>query len=153
MVDVYHYFRDSGGMGDGRRVAPISEIVDLLFELTDQIKANFAAVTAGLQLTAPQARTLLRIDGPASMRELAARIGYDASNMTGIVEALRRRGLVERQTLPADRRVKQVVLTEHGHRLQEQLRHSLGEAMPALGRLDDADRKELHGMLRRGLGR
>lgn len=140
-------------MGDGRRVAPISEIVDLLFELTDQIKAHFAAVTAGLQLTAPQARTLLRIDGPTSMRELAARIGYDASNMTGIVEALRRRGLVDRQTLPTDRRVKQVVLTEQGHRLQEQLRRSLGEAMPALGRLDDADRKELHGMLRRGLER
>jgi DNA-binding MarR family transcriptional regulator len=88
-----------------------------------------------------------------SMRELAARTRYDASNMTGIVEGLYARGLVERQTSSADRRVRRIVLTEQGAGLRERLRSELAENVPAIGELTVAERQALHEILRRALDR
>ncbi|HEX6345815.1 MarR family winged helix-turn-helix transcriptional regulator [Umezawaea sp.] len=135
--------------GSQQRPAPVVEVVDLLFELTDRVKAQFAMVTGSLQLQVPQARALLRINGPVSMRDLAARLRCDASNMTGIIDGLHAGGLVERQALPNDRRVKQVVLTEEGKRLQTRLRQRLAVGVPVLGTLDDTERQELHAILLR----
>ncbi|MCS7484096.1 MarR family winged helix-turn-helix transcriptional regulator [Umezawaea endophytica] len=135
--------------GSQQRPAPVVEVVDLLFELTDRVKAQFAVVTGALELQVPQARTLLRINGPVSMRDLAARLRCDASNMTGIIDGLHARGLVERNPLPNDRRVKQVVLTEEGKRLQTRLRQRLAVDVPVLGKLDDTQRQELHAILLR----
>jgi MarR family transcriptional regulator, organic hydroperoxide resistance regulator len=138
---------------DGRRLSPVVETVGLLLELTDHLKARFVAVSATVGLSMAQARTLLRIEGPVSMRELAARTRYDASNMTGIVEGLYARGLVERQTSSADRRVRRIVLTEQGAGLRERLRSELAENVPAIGELTVAERQALHEILRRALDR
>jgi DNA-binding MarR family transcriptional regulator len=51
------------------------------------------------------------------MGELADMLCCDASNVTGIVDPLDARGVVERQTVPGDRRVKRIVLTDGGRRL------------------------------------
>jgi DNA-binding MarR family transcriptional regulator len=40
------------------------------------------------------------------MRSLAARLDYDASNLSVLIDRLERRGAVERRPDPADRRVK-----------------------------------------------
>jgi DNA-binding MarR family transcriptional regulator len=48
------------------------------------------------------------------MRQLAARLRCDASHVTGIVDGLERRGLVERWPAPDDRRVKHLMPTEEG---------------------------------------
>jgi DNA-binding MarR family transcriptional regulator len=138
---------------DGRRANPILETVGLLLELADHLKERFAAVSAQMGVSTAQARTLLRIEESASMRELAARTGYDASNMTGIVEGLRAKGLVDRQTLSADRRVRLVVLTEEGIALQERLRGALARNVPAVSDLLPAEREALRGIVLRALNR
>lgn len=138
---------------DGQRVSPIAETVGLLLELTDHLKARFAAVSAGMGLSMAQARTLLRIEGSVSMRELAALTRYDASNMTGIVEGLHARGLVERQTSSADRRVRHIVLTEDGAGVRERLRRALTENVPAISELTVSERRTLHEILLRALDR
>ena len=53
------------------------------------------------------------------MRSLAARLDYDASNLSVLVDRLERRGAVERRPDPGDRRVKALALTAEGERLRE----------------------------------
>jgi DNA-binding MarR family transcriptional regulator len=48
------------------------------------------------------------------MGSLAQGLSCDASTMTWLIDRLEERGLVERKGLPADRRVKTVVLTAQG---------------------------------------
>lgn len=56
----------------------------------------------------------LQPDAPRSMGALAETLTCDASMATWLVDRLEERGMVERRTLPTDRRVKTIVLTEHG---------------------------------------
>ena len=51
---------------------------------------------------------------PLPMRKLARKLKCEPSNVTGIVDRLEARGLVERRPDPADRRVKLAAATEEG---------------------------------------
>jgi MarR family transcriptional regulator, lower aerobic nicotinate degradation pathway regulator len=50
-------------------------------------------------------------------RSLARSIGYDTSTIGGVVDRLEKRGLLQRQASPSDRRVRQLVLTPEGERV------------------------------------
>jgi DNA-binding MarR family transcriptional regulator len=77
------------------------------------------------------------------MGRLADTLACDASNVTGLVDRLEARGLVQRRASPADRRVKVIQLTSSGSRLRAQLlRHVTGESLP-LARLSLAQQREL----------
>ena len=87
------------------------------FEL---VAAHFAAAVAELDLAPAQARALheLDLDRPISMRELAERLKSDPSNVTGLIDRLEARGLVERRPDPTDRRIKGLALTPAGAQLR-----------------------------------
>jgi len=51
---------------------------------------------------------------PPSQRELARQLGVDGATLVATIDRLAAAGLVERLPSPHDRRVKLVVLTEHG---------------------------------------
>jgi DNA-binding MarR family transcriptional regulator len=73
-----------------------------------------AAELARSLLTVPQIlvlRTLYDTDG-LSMKELSAQVGLAHSTLSGIVQRLERRGLVERRTRPEDRRITGVFLSQ-----------------------------------------
>src|SRR5215217_6294704 len=61
---------------------------------------------------------LTRLDGPdpLSQQEVAARLGVDRTTMVALVDALERKGLVERRAHPTDRRKNAVALTGAGQR-------------------------------------
>jgi DNA-binding MarR family transcriptional regulator len=61
------------------------------------------------------------------MRALAARLDYDASNLTTLVDRLEARGAVQRQSDPADRRVKALLLTPDGEQLRDRFWRELVE--------------------------
>ncbi|MDQ6927249.1 MAG: MarR family transcriptional regulator [Actinomycetota bacterium] len=61
-----------------------------------------------------RALMVLDVEHPRPMHSLAEAWACDASNATWMVDRLEQRGLVERRMLPADRRVKAVVLTAAG---------------------------------------
>jgi DNA-binding MarR family transcriptional regulator len=61
----------------------------------------------------------LRHHGPTPMRRLAERMNCEASNLTGLVDRLETRGLVERRPDPADRRVRLLALTDEGNRVSQ----------------------------------
>src|SRR2546425_967672 len=70
-----------------------------------------------------QARALheLDLERLISMRELAERLKSDPSNVTGVIDRLETRGLVQHRPDPADRRIKALALTSAGAKLRERL--------------------------------
>src|SRR6476661_4258022 len=64
---------------------------------------------------------LIEPDRPLPMRRLAQTLSCDASNVTGLIDRLEARGLVERRPSAQDRRVKELRLTSAGLRLRSSL--------------------------------
>src|SRR6476660_8554654 len=64
---------------------------------------------------------------PLPMSRLADTLSCDASNVTGLVDRLESRGLVQRQTAERDRRVKVLQLTPAGTRLRAQVLGRMAE--------------------------
>jgi DNA-binding MarR family transcriptional regulator len=100
--------------------APKSEAGELaaaataLYQLVETLRAEHEEAAASAGLTAPQAMILMLIDAPMSMRQLADRMGCDASNITGIIDRLEAKALVVRSVDRADRRIKRIARTSAG---------------------------------------
>jgi DNA-binding MarR family transcriptional regulator len=115
----------------------------------------FQAACAEHELTKPQAGALLQLDPdrPIAMSGLAGALMCDASNVTGIVDRLEDRGLVERQSAPHDRRIKMLATTPAGARVRAELDSRLGNPPPGLTALSAADQRALRDLLRRAVDR
>ncbi|HZO37296.1 MAG TPA: MarR family transcriptional regulator [Solirubrobacteraceae bacterium] len=89
----------------------------------------YLARCAAHDLPPVQAQALLRMHDRAEMkmRDLAEVLSLDPSTVTGVVDRLEARGLVERQIAP-DRRAKILSLTDEGWRVRASLLDSLGRA-------------------------
>ena len=85
------------------------------------------------------------------MSALADSLHCDASNVTGIVDRLESRGLIERRGSPEDRRVKMLAVTEAGHRLREQIANRMNEPPPPIAELSAQDQRGLRDILGRAL--
>jgi DNA-binding MarR family transcriptional regulator len=120
-----------------------------LLALAGQLRQNWAAHAAAAGLSAAQVNALLTLrPGEAlPMRALAARLDYDASNLSVLVDRLERRGAVERRPDPADRRVKALALTAEGERLRAGFWRAVVADPGALAPLGDADLLALAGIL------
>jgi MarR family transcriptional regulator, organic hydroperoxide resistance regulator len=127
----------------------------LLRELWFANLPGFQAACSEHELTKPQAGALLQLDPdrPIGMSALAGVLMCDASNVTGLVDRLEDRGLVERQSAPHDRRIKMLALTPAGARVRRELDSRLGNPPPGLAALSAADQRALRDLLRRALER
>jgi DNA-binding MarR family transcriptional regulator len=117
-------------------------------------RRRFLTAASELDLHPAQAGALLQMEPgvPLPMHELASMLGCDNSNVTGIVDRLEARELVERQPYAQDRRVKHIVLTAVGVELREAMRARIAPAPTALGRLTAAEQRQLRDLLRKALG-
>ncbi len=84
---------------------------------------------------------------PLPMRKLAETLSCDASNVTGLVDRLEERGLVERRPSPEDRRVKVLRLTSAGERLRGALLRRMASPAHPLSRLSTRQQRELVAIL------
>ena len=82
------------------------------------------------------------------MSSLAGMLFCDASNVTGIVDRLEARGLIERRPSPKDRRVKLLVLTKEGARLRESAYRQMTTPPPAIAALPLKHKRALRDALR-----
>ncbi|TSB20472.1 MarR family transcriptional regulator [Streptomyces sp. NBC_01525] len=129
------------------------EVVDLIGTVVARYHEEYEHAASQHSLTGAQARVLgLLAAQPLPMRRIAQRLKCEPSNITGIVDRLESRGLVERRPDPADRRVKLAAPTDEGRRTAEALRGSLNFAREPLGRLTVAERTLLKELLQRMLG-
>jgi len=128
------------------------EVVELIGDVVARFYADYEEAAGEHTLTGAQARllSLLSLE-PLPMRKLALKLKCEPSNVTGIVDRLESRGLVERRPDPADRRVKLAAATDEGRRVAGELRDGLRFAREPLAGLSEEERLVLRGLLRRML--
>ncbi|WP_097865898.1 MarR family winged helix-turn-helix transcriptional regulator [Streptomyces sp. rh34] len=136
------------------RTDPLTvEVVELIGAVVARYHEEYDRAAAEHSLTGAQARVLglLSLE-PLPMRKIALRLKCEPSNVTGIIDRLETRELVERRPDPADRRIKLAAATEEGRRTARRLRDALDFAREPLAGLSDAERTVLRDLLRRMLG-
>jgi DNA-binding MarR family transcriptional regulator len=126
---------------------------DLRLRLSEALFAIEPALNSWLKLgfrsrgiTYARLRLLsaLRFGGPRRLLDLSGELGVTARNVTGLVDALQRDGLVERLPHPTDRRATLVRLTPAGERLSVELLTEQRDALAELlGELPEADQRRL----------
>jgi DNA-binding MarR family transcriptional regulator len=137
------------------RTDPLTlEVVELIGSVVNRYHEEYERAASKHALTGAQARVLglLSLE-PMPMRRIAQKLKCEPSNITGIVDRLESRGLVERRPDPADRRVKLAAPTQDGARTARELRDGLDDfAREPLGSLSREERVSLRDLLRQMLG-
>jgi DNA-binding MarR family transcriptional regulator len=118
------------------------DILDALTDLVKQASGISHSIAASLGVAPSDLLALFKLsDGVVSMKELAQRMGCDASFVTVIADTLEREGLARREPSQRDRRVKNLVLTPTGIAAQERLMRELAARMPWCNGLDESERR------------
>ena len=102
---------------------PAEEAWALLWGIMQANKRRMIEMARELDFSPVQIH-LLRLLEPGvetPMRALAQQLFCDPSNVTGIVDRLEARGLIERRSLETDRRVKIIRLTPEGQRVRAEV--------------------------------
>src|SRR3712207_5159963 len=99
----------------------------LLGEILAGQRSRMLAIASEFDLAPAQVMALRALEPgrPCPMSALAQSLGCDTSNVTGIVDRLERRGLVERRPGASDRRVKMLEVTPEGAALRARLHERL----------------------------
>jgi DNA-binding MarR family transcriptional regulator len=100
-------------------------VVDSLLAVAGQVHHQVGAVAEAHGLTPQQLFLLRTLETPRPMHELAAQLCCDPSNVTGLIDRLEARRLVERTPDVADRRVKMLSLTGEGKALRRKIEGDL----------------------------
>jgi DNA-binding MarR family transcriptional regulator len=129
------------------------EILDAFGALVKQLAATGQSIAASFRVAPSDLLALVKLDGVVTMKELAHRMGCDASFITAVADALEKHGLAKREPSQRDRRVKNLVLTPEGLSAKERLMRELAERMPWCYALDDAERQCLLGLLNKMLNK
>lgn len=124
---------------------------ELLTRLLLEQRVQLPALAAEFDLSPVQCHVLhlLEPGQPVPMGRLAETLACDASNVTGLVDRLESRGLIERRAAEADRRVKVLVLTPTGARIRVQLQKRLAAPPDPFRRLSADDQRALVRILER----
>ena len=142
-----------GGMASSPTDPLTLEVVDLIGSVVARYHEEYDRAAAAHSLTGAQARVLALLSlEPLPMRHIARTLKCEPSNVTGIIDRLEARGLVERRPDPTDRRVKVAAATAIGARTARRLRDSLGFAREPLAELSRAERTTLRDLLHRMVG-
>ena len=114
-------------------------------------REHLSAEAAKLDLTLPQAHLLrlLHTGPPRTMTSIAGALGCDASNVTGLVDRLEARGLIERKSSTNDRRMKTLHVTTAGASIVDVLKQKMFEPPDGFARLQKDELATLHALLAR----
>ncbi|WP_280234908.1 MarR family winged helix-turn-helix transcriptional regulator [Nocardia cyriacigeorgica] len=127
-----------------------TQLMELLSVSLGAYYGDFTAAAASENLTASQGKTLTALRRrPFTMRALAGILACDASNVTGIINRLEKRGLVRREPSASDRRVTNLVITPEGERVTDAIRTKMHATHDGLDRLSDHERDCLYELLER----
>ncbi len=134
---------EAGTPGGAAADAPAlnREIVNALADLVKQAGAITGSIAASIGIAPSDLLALFKLDGVFTMKELARKMGCDASFITSIADTLEREGLARRAPSQRDRRVKNLVLTPAGVAAKERLMGELATRMPWCYGLDDTERQ------------
>jgi DNA-binding MarR family transcriptional regulator len=128
-----------------------SEIADCFFELIGNIVGQAEQLAHRLSIPEPFIKVLHSLDCPMAMKELGKRIHCDPSFVTLVTDMLEKRGLAKREPHPADRRVKNIVLTTEGEELKQRVEAEITARMPWNRALNESERTQLLALIRKML--
>ncbi|HWO61719.1 MAG TPA: MarR family transcriptional regulator [Umezawaea sp.] len=131
-----------------------ARLVEQVIGLTALVVGMTRDVVEAEGVTESQANLLWLVDPavePLSLRQLAARLRCDPSNVTLISAKLEEKGLAVRAPHPADGRVRTLVLTEEGRAVRERLLAGAYERSPFTS-LGEREQQQLHRLLGKVLG-
>jgi DNA-binding MarR family transcriptional regulator len=116
--------------GSAQRVVNIQRLADLIVEVCRLYRFKQDDLAAGLSLTGAEFRLILAMgcDPCSAVGELALRMELSNSRLTRILDGLVKKKIVDRESLAHDRRMRQVVLTEKGGRVQKEVHNRFMEA-------------------------
>lgn len=124
------------------------ELLEIVLALMGRLKRFILTIGESQGLSLPQVHVIWGLGtGPLSMGTVAEELHCDPSNVTGIVGRLEQMGLVERRADPGDRRVKELVLTDKGERVREEMIQQAGRELPMSRTLTDGEREQLRTLL------
>jgi DNA-binding MarR family transcriptional regulator len=141
-------------MSTPTRVDPATEAWSLALGIVFSEKPPRVPAVASEFDLSPMAMKLLYAFEPGAekpMSVLAENLFCDASNVTGIVDRLEARELIERRDSPRDRRVKLIALTDAGTVMRERIRERLHEPPAQIAALSRDDQRALRDILRRAV--
>ena len=114
-------------------------------------KARVFAIASEFELYPMQVHALKVLEPGEGMpmSVLADTLICDNSNVTGIVDRMEARGLIERRSAAHDRRLKLIALTSEGEELRERMLEQLDVPPPELESLSRTDQRALRDILRK----
>ncbi len=121
------------------------------FELIGNIVGQADRLAQHLGVPVPFIKALHTLDCPMAMKDLGKRMHCDPSFVTLVADMLEKRGLARREPHPADRRVKNLVLTDDGLALKCKVEEELSSRMPWNQGLDEDERAQLLALIRKML--
>ncbi|WP_405060258.1 MarR family transcriptional regulator [Kribbella sp. NBC_01505] len=128
-------------------------LVDQLIGLGPLVTGIMKGVVDEVGLTESQANLLWLIPpdaGPVPMKQLAARLHCDPSNVTLLAAKLEERGLARRAAHPDDGRVRTLVLTPAGRKIRQRLLTNAYTRSP-FGTLTEKEQLQLHTLMAKAL--
>jgi MarR family transcriptional regulator, organic hydroperoxide resistance regulator len=137
--------------GQSRREQLNAEILECVSELIGRVIRHGEQLAQNLCIPAPFIKALHTMDCPMAMKELGKRMHCDPSFVTLVADMLEKRGLARREPHPADRRVKNIVLTDDGLSLKHRLEAEITARMPWNRVLNDDEREQLLALIRKML--
>jgi len=127
------------------------DILDALTTLVKRAGTVGHSIAAGFEIAPHDLLALFKLDATLAMKELAQRMGCDASFVTAVADTLEKRGFIRREPGQRDRRVKFLMLTPEGHAAKERMMAQLAAKMPWCYALDDDERRCFLGLLQKML--
>jgi len=128
-----------------------AEIANCFFELIGRIVGQAEQLAQGLGIPSPFIKALHTLECPMAMKELGKRMHCDPSFVTLLTDMLEKRGLARREPHLADRRIKNVVLTEDGLALKQRVEAEITARMPWNSALSEDERAQLLALIRKML--
>ena len=126
-----------------------SEILDAMGELITVLVGRGEKIAQRFGVPAFCLKALHVLNPSIAMRDLGKYMHCDPSFVTSIADLLEKRGLARREASLADRRVKNLVLTDEGVGLRDKVEREFMAAMPWNATLDNDERTCLLALIRK----
>lgn len=125
------------------------ELFDAMTEFISQLIQRGERLAESFNVPVSCMKAIHRLDTAVTMKDLGQRLHCDPSFVTMIADALEQRGLAKREPNPADRRIKNLVLTPHGQEVKATLEQELLGRMPWMRALSTDEREQLLRLVRK----
>lgn len=135
--------------GGDKRDRLAQDIFDAVTEFMGQLMHRGERIAETFDVPVYCVKAMHRIGDGVTMKDLGQSLHCDPSFVTTIADALEVRGLARREPSAADRRVKNLVLTDRGLQLKAELERHLLNAVPWRIALDENEQKQLLEFIRK----